>query len=121
MLRADRLCPHAHRMSRNKNGRGPFGPAPVNSRRTEALLPKSRGSKLVTGFPAAFWRFRADGLPLKGGAMYTPCFVGSSGGRKDISRGFQSRTMISRAAMTIFFSNDTANTEKRSVTMFIVH
>jgi len=66
-------------------------PAPVNSRRTEALLPESRGSKLYTGFPTAFWRFRTDGLPLKGGAMYTPCFGGSSAERKDISLGFSKR------------------------------
>jgi hypothetical protein len=50
--------------------------------------PKSRGSKLFTGSPTAFWRTRADGLPLKGGAMYTPCFGGSSAGSKDISRSF---------------------------------
>ena len=48
---------------------------------------ESRGSTLLTGFPTAFWRFRTDGLPLKGRAMYSAGFGVSSAEVRIFQRG----------------------------------
>ena len=84
------------------------------------MLPESRGSKLFTGFPTAFWRSRTDGLSLKGGAMYTPWFGGSSAERKDISPGFQRTATTSRPAMIISTKVEIVKIENLIATMFDV-